>query len=94
MHWHTHGTIWYESDNRVTRKAASDRQQDVHWPHVHTWHDHSYIAQTPLLAHGLTVKLSPLSARVAKEVGLDEYLHVYVGIATHSGSPEDDSVSL
>ena len=29
------------------------------WLQVHSWHDCSYIAWIPLLAHGLTVKLSP-----------------------------------
>ena len=35
------------------------RQQDVHWLQVRAWHDHSYIAGISLLAHSLTVKLSP-----------------------------------
>ena len=48
-----------ESDDRMTRHAMSDRQQDVHWLQVRTLHDRSYIAGILLLAHGLTVKLSP-----------------------------------
>ena len=35
------------------------RQLDVCWLQVRTSHDHSYIAGIPLLAHSLTVKLSP-----------------------------------
>ena len=35
------------------------RQQDVRWLQVYAWYDGSYIAGIPLLAHGLTVKLSP-----------------------------------
>ena len=31
----------------------------VCWLQVHSWRDRSYIAWIPLLAHGLTVKLSP-----------------------------------
>ena len=58
--WTMHGT-WYESaDDHVTRQAASDRQQSMWWQgllQVCTWHDRSYIAGIPLLAHGLTVKL-------------------------------------
>ena len=48
-----------ESDDSVTRQAASDKEQDVRWLQVRAWHDRSYIAGIPLLAHGLTVKLSP-----------------------------------
>ena len=48
-----------ESDDRVTRHAMSDRQQDVCWLQVCALHDHSYIAGILLLAHGFTVKLSP-----------------------------------
>ena len=51
----THGILlselWYNSDDRVTRQAVGDRQQDVRWLQVRTWHDRSYIAQIPLLAH-------------------------------------------
>ena len=47
-----------ESDDRVPRQAASDKQQDVRWLQVRAWHDCSYIAGIPLLAHGLTVKLN------------------------------------
>ena len=50
--------LWYESDDCVTRQAASDRQQDVRWLQVRAWYDHSCIAGESLLAHGLTVKLS------------------------------------
>ena len=39
-----------KSDDRVTRQAASDRQQDVLWLRVHAWHDRSYIARISLLA--------------------------------------------
>ena len=51
------------SDDRVTpaRQAVSDRQQNVWWRdllEVSTWHDRSYITMIPLLAHGLTVKLT------------------------------------
>ena len=47
-----------ESDDHLTRQAASDRKQDVRWLQVRVWHDRSYIARILLLAHGLTVKLS------------------------------------
>ena len=54
----THGNLlsepWYESDDCVTVG-----QQGVRWLQVRAWHDRSYIAWIPLLAHGLTVKLSP-----------------------------------
>ena len=33
-------------------------QQDVRWLQVRAWHDRSHMAGIPLLAHGLTVKLS------------------------------------
>ena len=66
----THGyllsELWDESDDRITRQTESDRQQDVRWLQIRVWHDRSYIAPIPLLAHGLTVKLSPcLCGRVA-----------------------------
>ena len=54
--------LWYEYDDRVTRQAVSDlgdRQQDVRWLQVRAWHDRSYLARILLLAHGLTVNLSP-----------------------------------
>ena len=71
--------LWYKSDDRVTRQCTSDRQQDVHWLQVRAWHDRSYIAGIPLLAHGLTVNLAHVS--VAIVVWLDELLHhVCVGI--------------
>ena len=70
----THGSLlsklWYESDNRVTRQATSDRQQDICWLQVHAWHDHSYIARIPMLTHGLTVNLH--HASVAIVVQLDK----------------------
>ena len=59
----THGNLlselWYESDDDVKRKAASDRQQDVRWLQVCVpgMIAHAYTARIPLLAHGLTVKL-------------------------------------
>ena len=65
-----HGNLlsksWYESDDRVTVG-----QQGVHWLQVRAWHhdDCSYIAWIPLLAHGLTGKLS--HALVAIVVWLD-----------------------
>ena len=46
-------TYYGESDDRMTRQATSDRQQDVHWLQVRAWHDRSYIAGILLLAHGL-----------------------------------------
>ena len=41
------------------RLRATVGQQGVRWLQIRFWHDHSYIAWIPLLAHGLTVKLSP-----------------------------------
>ena len=51
--------LWYD---RMTRQAASDGEQNVWWwglLQVSAWHDRSYIAGIPLLARGLTMKLSP-----------------------------------
>ena len=51
--------LWF---NHMTRQAVSDREQNVRWwslLQVSAWHVCSYIAGIPLLAHGLTVKLSP-----------------------------------
>ena len=65
MHWQHARQLTFSTmvspatDDHVTRQATSDRQQDIHWFQVRTWHDHSYIAGIPLLVHGLTVKLSP-----------------------------------
>ena len=44
---------WYESDDCVIRQAAIDSRT------AGCTHDCLYIAGIPLLAHGLTVKLSP-----------------------------------
>ena len=84
------------SDDRVTRQATSDRQQDVRWLQVCAWHDRSYIAGIPLLAHGLTVKLSPYpcshsspAERIAACVWAFQ-----MQSATHSSSPQDDSASF
>ena len=62
MHGNLLSELWYESDDHVTKQTASDRQQNVRWQglfQVSAWHDRSYIAGILLLAHGLTVKLSP-----------------------------------
>ena len=59
-----------ESDDRVTRQATSDGQQDVHWLQARIWCDRSYIAWIPLLPHGLTRKLSP--CQCSQVVRLDE----------------------
>ena len=58
-HTATYFLNYGEFDDRVTRQATSDRQQDVCCLQVHTWHDHPHIAGSPLLVHGFTVKLSP-----------------------------------
>ena len=58
------------SDDRVTRQATSDRQHEVPLLQGRVWHDRSYIAWIPLLAHGLTVKLSP--CQCSQVVWLDE----------------------
>ena len=70
---------WYESDDRMTRQVASNswtrvRWLQVCWLQVRTWHDCSYIAWIPLLAHGLTVKLSPCPLAIV--VWLDEWLYM------------------
>ena len=52
-------TIAWQGRLRVT--LASDLQTAGCWLQVRVWHDHSYIAGIPLLAHSLTVKLSPCS---------------------------------
>ena len=51
------------------RQAMSDRQQDVRWLQVPAWHDCSYIAGIPLLAHGLTVKLRPCQCSHSSPAG-------------------------
>ena len=90
----SHGNIlselWYESDDHVTRQAASDRQQDVCCLQVCTWHDLSYIARIPLLAHGLIIKLSPCG-------WMNSCMCVWafqMQSATCSGSPQDDSPAM
>ena len=87
---------WYGSDDRVTRQAASDCQQSVRWLQVHAWHDHSYIAWIPLLAHGLTVKLSPYPCSCSSLAGRIAAClcgHSKMQFATRSGSPQDDSAT-
>ena len=77
-----------ESDDRVTRQATSDRQQDVRWLQVRAWHDRSYIAGIPLLAHGLTVKLSPCQCSLAGRIAACLCGHPKCkSSATRSGSP-------
>ena len=79
----------------VTRQAASIGQQ-VRWLQVHAWHDRSYIAWTPLLAHGLTVKLSPCPCSHSSLAGWNSCMSVWafqMQFATCSGSPQDDSAS-
>ena len=91
-----------ESGDHVTRQATSlltlvtVRQQDVRWLQVRAWHDRSYIAGIPLLAHSLTVKLSPcpcghssLAGRTAACLWAFQMQY-----ATRSGSPQDDSASF
>ena len=59
-HTATYFLNYGESDDRVTRQAMSDRQQDVRWLQVHTRLAWQLIhSMDPLVAHGLTVKLSP-----------------------------------
>ena len=90
-----HGNFlnYEESDDCVTR------QQDVHWLQVCTWHDRSYIAGIPLLAHGLTVKLSPCQCSHSSPAGLIVaclcgHPKIKQLSATCSGSPQDDSASF
>ena len=74
--------LWtYESDVRMTRQAASDSRTAgcTLASGIRSWHDRSYIASISLLGHDLTVKVSPWMP-VAIVVGLDEQLHVCVGI--------------
>ena len=58
-----------EFHDRVTRQATSDRQQDVCWLQVCTWHDHPHITGSPLLVHGFTVKLSPCQCSHSSPAG-------------------------
>ena len=89
MHGNLLSEPWYESDDCMTRQAASDGQQ------VCIWHDRSYIAGIPLLAHGLTVKLRPCQCSRNSPAG--QIAACLCGpasllqSATHSGSPQDDS---
>ena len=88
----------YNSDDHVTRQAASDRQQDERWLQVRAWHDRSYIARIPLLAHGLTVKLSPCPCSHSNPTGRIAsaclFGHSQMQFASRSGSPQDDSASF
>ena len=63
MHGYLLSELWDESDDRVTRQAARVTVSGmyVRWLQVCAWHDCSYIAGIPLLAHGFTVNLSPCS---------------------------------
>ena len=68
-------------------------ESDVRWLQVRAWHDCSYIAEIPLLAHSLSVKLSPCQCSHSSLAGriatcLWEF---QMQVATHSGSPQDDS---
>ena len=70
-HFLNHGTsltIAWQGRLRVTV-----RQQGVRWLRiqVRAWHDLSYIVLIPLVAHGLTVKLSPYRC---------SHTDIYVGI--------------
>ena len=105
MHWqHTRQLceLWWESHNRVTRQATSGpwpvtvRQLNVRWLQVRAWHDRSYIAGIPLLAHSLTVKLSPCPYSHSSPAGrIAACLWAFqMQFATRSGSPQDDSASF
>ena len=51
----------------------SDRQQNVWWQglfQVCAWHDRSYLVGIPLLANGLTVKVSPCPCSHSSLAGL------------------------
>ena len=89
------------SDDRMTSQAMSDlvvtvRQQDVRWLQVRAWHDRSYIAEIPLLAHSLTVKLSPCPCSHSSPAGrIAACLWGFqMQFATRSGSSQDDSASF
>ena len=98
----THGYLlsglWGESGGRVTRQAAGGRQRDVRWLQVRVWHDLSYIAPVPLLAHGLTVKLSPfLCSRISPAGRIAACLCGYYKcnlLRTPSGTPQAGSASF
>ena len=72
-------------------------QQGVRWLQICAWHDRSYIAWIPLLAHGLTVKLSPCPCSHSSLAGQIAQTCLCGGIpnaiATHSGLPQDVSAS-
>ena len=86
MHWqHAQQlTFWtmvrvWRSREKAVYKWHWAGQQDVRWLQVRAWHDRSYIAGIPLLAHGLTVKLSPCECSYSGLAGWIAY-HVCVGI--------------
>ena len=104
MHWQ-HARQLCEPMVRVWRlrdKAGYEwswpmtvRQLDVRWLQVCAWHDRSYTTGIPLLAHSLTVKLSPCPNSHSSPAGrIAACLWAFqMQFATHSGSPQDDSAS-
>ena len=57
--WQVYAKVWRSSDKS---QAASDREKIVQCeglPSGKHWHDHSYTAGIPLLAHSLSVKFCP-----------------------------------
>ena len=96
MHWqHTQQLIfwimvrvWWSCD-----KAGYEWQtagSGLRWLQVCAWHDRSYIAGIPLLAHGLTVMLSPCPCSRSSPAGRKAAClcgHSKCKSATHSGLP-------
>ena len=87
--------VWWSCDKAGLEwpLPVTVRQQDVCWLQVHAWHDSSYITETPLLAHCLSVKLSACQCSHSCLAGqiatcLWEF---QMQFATRSGSPQDDS---
>ena len=71
---------------------------------VNTWHKHSYIAGIHLLAHALSVKLSPCPgncSRLAEHIAVCHHMWsptcmwaFQMQFATCSGSPQDECILI
>ena len=97
--WRSRDKAGYEWPWPVTVK-----QLDVRLLQVRAWHDRSYIAGIPMLAHSLSVKLSPcpyshsidtIYGHSSPAGQIAACLWTFqMQFTTHSGLPQDDSASF
>ena len=77
------------------RQVSSDRECTVaRFASGSAWHDCSYIAEIALLAHGLTVKLSPWPVSGWTNISCMSAWTFQMDFATRSGSSQDDAASF